>query len=191
LIVGTGAGTFVRQGVGTNGQLLSADSAEADGVKWVDAPASGSLTLLATTTLSGTSTVVSSISQSYKKLYIVGSGITFSASAAFQINPNSTTSSLEASGTNSSANTVTQGNILPYTDNTSASNSSNGFALTFDNYTSTNRKPTIYYGSHATSSRNIFIGGAWIGNAAITSIQYTTSAGTATLGGTVLLYGVN
>jgi hypothetical protein len=40
LIVGTGSGTFVRQGVGTNGQVLTADSAEADGVKWAT-PAGG------------------------------------------------------------------------------------------------------------------------------------------------------
>ena len=40
LIVGTGSGTFVRQGVGTNGQILTADSAEADGVKWATPAAS-------------------------------------------------------------------------------------------------------------------------------------------------------
>jgi hypothetical protein len=34
LIVATGSGTFVRQGVGTNGQVLTADSAQADGVIW-------------------------------------------------------------------------------------------------------------------------------------------------------------
>lgn len=34
IVVATGSGTFVRQGVGTNGQVLTADSAEADGVKW-------------------------------------------------------------------------------------------------------------------------------------------------------------
>jgi hypothetical protein len=43
LIVGTGSGTFVRQGVGTNGQVLTADSSEADGVKWAT-PAGGSAT---------------------------------------------------------------------------------------------------------------------------------------------------
>ena len=45
LIVGTGSGTFVRQGVGTNGQVLTADSAEADGVKWAT-PASASATFV-------------------------------------------------------------------------------------------------------------------------------------------------
>jgi hypothetical protein len=36
LIAGTGSGTFVRQGVGTDGQILIADSAQADGIKWGD-----------------------------------------------------------------------------------------------------------------------------------------------------------
>jgi hypothetical protein len=40
LIVATGSGTLVRQGVGANGTVLTADSAEADGVKWA-APAGG------------------------------------------------------------------------------------------------------------------------------------------------------
>lgn len=35
LIVGTGAGTAARQGVGTNNQYLIPDSAQANGVKWV------------------------------------------------------------------------------------------------------------------------------------------------------------
>jgi hypothetical protein len=34
IIVATGSGTFVRQGVGTDGQYLQADSTQADGVKW-------------------------------------------------------------------------------------------------------------------------------------------------------------
>jgi hypothetical protein len=34
IIVATGAGTFVRQAVGTNGQVLTANSAQADGVEW-------------------------------------------------------------------------------------------------------------------------------------------------------------
>jgi hypothetical protein len=37
ILVGTGSGTFTSQSVGANGFVLTADSAEADGVKWVAA----------------------------------------------------------------------------------------------------------------------------------------------------------
>lgn len=36
IIVATGSGTFVRQAVGSNGQVLAANSAQADGVEWVN-----------------------------------------------------------------------------------------------------------------------------------------------------------
>jgi hypothetical protein len=45
IVVATGSGTFARQAVGTNNQVLVADSAEADGVKW----ANGSAATLTTT----------------------------------------------------------------------------------------------------------------------------------------------
>jgi hypothetical protein len=44
ILVATGSGTIVRQGVGTDGQVLVADSAQADGVNWVT-PASGAVGL--------------------------------------------------------------------------------------------------------------------------------------------------
>ena len=40
ILVGTGTGTFTTQSVGTNGQVLAANSAQADGVEWVT-PAGG------------------------------------------------------------------------------------------------------------------------------------------------------
>jgi hypothetical protein len=40
LLVGTGTGTFATQSVGTNGQVLTANSAQADGVEW-STPAAG------------------------------------------------------------------------------------------------------------------------------------------------------
>jgi hypothetical protein len=71
LIVGTGSGTYVRQGVGTDGQVLVADSAQADGVNWAT-PAAGGITQIATTTASATSSVVfSSIPSTYQNLYVV------------------------------------------------------------------------------------------------------------------------
>lgn len=59
-----------RLGVGTNGQVLTADSTAATGLAWATA-ASGGITLLSTTSLSGATTTISSISGSYKNLIIL------------------------------------------------------------------------------------------------------------------------
>jgi len=67
IIVATGSGTFVRQGVGTNGQVLTADSVEADGVKWAT-PASGGMTQIATGNLTGSAVTISSIPATYNSL---------------------------------------------------------------------------------------------------------------------------
>jgi hypothetical protein len=59
-----------RLGVGANGTVLTADSAEATGLKWA-APAAGGMTSLATGSLSGASITISSISGSYKDLVVI------------------------------------------------------------------------------------------------------------------------
>jgi len=73
LIVGTGADTFSRLAVGTNNYILTADSAEATGMKWAAASGGGGMTLINTggTTLSGSSVTISSIPSTYKNLYCV------------------------------------------------------------------------------------------------------------------------
>jgi hypothetical protein len=65
LLVGTGAGTLATQTVGANGTVLTADSAEADGVKWAAPSATGAnFTLLNAggTALTGASVTISGIS---------------------------------------------------------------------------------------------------------------------------------
>ena len=70
LLVGTAADTLAALTVGTNGQVLTADSTVSPtGLKWATA-SSGGMTLLSTTTLTGASVTLSSISGSYKLLRI-------------------------------------------------------------------------------------------------------------------------
>jgi hypothetical protein len=72
----TGASTPANVTVGANGTVLTADSTAATGVAWATPASGGGFTLLSTTTLSGTTTTVSSISGSYKHLFIEAKGVT-------------------------------------------------------------------------------------------------------------------
>lgn len=69
-----------RLGVGSNDQVLTADSAQATGLKWA---AAGGMTLLSTTTPTASATTVNitGISTSYKHLFIVGLGLRSNAGA--------------------------------------------------------------------------------------------------------------
>lgn len=71
LVAGTAADTFARLAVGANGTVLTADSAEATGLKWV-ASSSGALAFIARTTFSGvTSQAFDSVFTSTYKSYMV------------------------------------------------------------------------------------------------------------------------
>jgi hypothetical protein len=76
LIAASAADTPARLAVGTNGQVLTADSAEATGLKWATASA-GALTLIGTTTLSssGSFNLSSIFSSTYDNYLIIGSEI--------------------------------------------------------------------------------------------------------------------
>jgi hypothetical protein len=89
LLVATGSGTFVRQGVGANGTVLTANSAQADGVEWTS-PASGGMTLISNTVASALSSLsLSSIPGTYKDLLLTWSGIFHSATSnAFNLRIN-------------------------------------------------------------------------------------------------------
>lgn len=69
IIAATAADTVARLAVGANDTVLTADSSTATGLKWA-APSSGGMTLLSTTSLTGSSVTVSSISTAYNDLYV-------------------------------------------------------------------------------------------------------------------------
>jgi hypothetical protein len=70
LVVGTGADAFSRLGVGANNTVLTADSAEATGLKWATASA-GALTKITSGTFSNVATVdIDSVFSSTYKNYM-------------------------------------------------------------------------------------------------------------------------
>lgn len=75
LIGATAADTPARLAVGTNGQVLTADSTAATGLKWATS-SSGGMTLLSTTTLSGSSTSISITPTGYNQIQVVVYGVT-------------------------------------------------------------------------------------------------------------------
>ena len=70
IIAATAADTVARLAVGSNDQVLTADSSTATGLKWAT-PSSGGMTLISTTTLTGSSIALSSIPSTYNNLQLV------------------------------------------------------------------------------------------------------------------------
>jgi len=95
IIVATGNATLVRQGVGANGTVLTANSAQADGVEWAtpaSATTSWSLLNSGGTSLSGAQTItVSGISGKDKIMVLLDAASSASANSLIGIRLNTDT----------------------------------------------------------------------------------------------------
>jgi hypothetical protein len=96
LIGATAADTPARLAVGTNGQVLTADSAAATGLKW-DTPSPAGLTLITTATLSSTTSlsIDNCFSSAYRSYLYVMNVVSAGGTIAFK---------LRSSGTDASTN---------------------------------------------------------------------------------------
>lgn len=200
LIAATGASTPARVGVGTNGQVLLADSTAAAGVAW-GTPAAGSLTLLSTTSLSGASTTVSSISGSYKHLFGVIYGLNLSTLSQFNIAPNSSDSLFYGVDIRNRSASVASGQIsneyIRTNGAVTSANTNNIWTFTIYNYANTSYYKSVsmnyFYqgdaGSGAIPQGGVVSGGLQT-NSAINAIQVIPSSGSMNAG-TLLIYGVN
>lgn len=192
----TSATAKTRIGIGSTGQVLTVSG----GVPAWATASSGGMTSLATGTVSSTSVVLSSISQSYTHLYLVVSSAQISTSTelAYRINGLSTgvygTVSMGTGGTtlaSRTTDTVIYGNggsgyVTPATSNNDT------YTLYIQNY-ATSKQKTINFSMNVnngtTDSRFGFA--TFNNNTAITSLTITTNGGTSTLSvGTYTLYGV-
>jgi hypothetical protein len=198
-IYSSSGSTPARLGIGSTGNVLTVSG----GVPTWAAPATGGgMTLLSTTTLSGASTTISSIDQTYKNLTIVGKDIYVSTTGQFQLEINADTGSdyaltnINGNGTTAatSANENTAGVfVLGYVGTDNTYSKTGNFDMTIPRYSETEYHPFNHdYVGYATSLS------AWIyytqrnrynDTAAITSLKFITANGTFS-GGTIYIYGV-
>jgi hypothetical protein len=190
--------TDARLAVGTNGQVLQADSTAATGLKWATAAAGGGFTLISSTALTGASVTLSSIPQTYKRLYAVAYGITNAGGAGFfRIAPNGTTTITTLAGVYNNTTPTLDGSKDSYLQvgrGNTTTGGANVYVVTIDNYaSSTNYKAAQIYGVMFDSGSNndafTYTGGITT-NTAITSLVVSHSGGNFNAG-TIDLYGEN
>jgi hypothetical protein len=156
------------------------------GAAWtaVGAP---SLTLLSTTALSGTSTTVSSISQSYTNLFVYINNITFSASAELNI----TIGGTSYYNLRSISSTWTADNAVSKIRTSGSTVAYSGVWISIPQYsTSAYHTGTLIAGDQNNGAvYNTFF---WENrNGAVSSVVVTSAAGTATMSaGNIYVYGV-
>lgn len=189
---------YQRLGVGTDDQLLIADSGEATGIKW-GTPSSGGMTLLASGTLSGATLDLTSIPQDYNEIKFYFQNGTASTTATVNLEANG------ASGTaynyvqlQSSTSTVTVAasqsrfglSQMGTATGTSSQPGTSGVA-TFSNYNRPASEARIICYFHIWSRQqldsDIFM--STRSDGPMTSMQLKLSTGTFT-GGTYELWGV-
>jgi hypothetical protein len=202
LIGGTAADTVSRLAVGANGTVLTADSAEATGLKWAAAAGGGtqnfSLLNSGGTSLSGSSTSITGIS-GMSSLYILIQNASSDATAAFMsvtVNSDTTAANYAVFGwyfitapvgeTNASAGEIPFGRM----SNNAGSQVSGGIVINGCNSSGIKMISATGSGTAAGGANQMIqnYNGNYNGTSTISSVQIRTSGGSFD-GGTVYIYG--
>jgi hypothetical protein len=196
LLAGTADNTIGRRSVGTNGQVLTADSSEATGMKWAALPSSGALTLVKSQTIGSavaSVTVTDAFSATYDNYLITVSDGSASTSSGAVLTLGATSTGYYWAGAyvNLATGVIT---------GTNGANTSSLFATYYTSNAHSGdiriqnpflSKRTIYVSDlvAAVAGANIASYSGFLDNAtSYTAFTLTASAGTMT-GGTIRVYG--
>jgi hypothetical protein len=192
------ANTNTRLALGTAGQVLTVNSG-ATAPEWATPASVGGMTLLSTTTLSGSNTSISISPSGYKDLtiYVKDSNMSNTGLLRYRWNSDTTsnahiTSGLEGKVLTGNAVFFDYKNYLSLTSyNVSSGDSNNFMTIQAFDVNATLKKTGIFQSVFNGEGNTTVLGGQWAYNtsSAISNIEFFPSAGTFD-GGTIEIYGV-
>ena len=185
--------------IGANDTVLTADSAQALGLKWAAPASGGGMTLLETVTLSGASTSTGTLSSAYKQFFVYFFKLLGTETSGFRLRLNGDT------GSNYAYNAPEIEAALAVERNVATTSFRCGYVgtgstvkqLSYMGFTITRPSDTDgvllqgngYLAVAGTSATYYSVAGVYDSSAAITSMTFFPSGGTVT--GTAYIYGVN
>ncbi len=205
LLTATANDTPARLAVGTNDQILVADSTASTGLKWATPASGGGMTVIATGTLSGAAVTLSSIPATYNNLQLDWYGATWATgNAQMNLRFNGLTASNYAYATygftgatlrSRGAHNAPEWFLNTSNNDQQNTNEKNHFSVTAFNYASTTKLPLFSCNfSYFDVGNNMCNAMGTLGYndsaAAINSLTIFTDLGYSFNGGTYVLYGV-
>jgi hypothetical protein len=190
-----------RIGVGANNTVLTADSAEATGLKWAT-PSSGSFTSLASGSIVANLSLAS-ISGSYTDLYLVLNNCvtTVNDTGGVRINADATGGNYQSIGARNIGGTLTQQANSGYSffdgclgSSFMSSTTGNSFVYYFPNYAQTSGYKTVHVQGFFNNNLSTFTTTQAVlgykSTSAITQLELKTAGSNFASQGTYVLYGV-